>query len=133
MRTETWKDSDGDGGFPCMRRPGRPMQASWNGIVLAESSDTVVVEGRRYFPLGSVRPGVLTESKTRSLCLWKGMAHYFNVVAHGSVNPDAAWTYRHPTILARRIRGKVAFWQGVQVERSPGGVKKSTISPGRNG
>jgi uncharacterized protein (DUF427 family) len=106
-----------------MRQELGPMHALWNGTVLAESDDTVVVEGNYYFPLESVRPGVLTASRTRSLCPWKGLAGYHDVTVHGSVNHDAAWTYRHPTPLARRIKGRVAFWKGVQVGPVPAGVK----------
>ena len=91
------------------------MQAIWNGIVLAESADTILVEGNYYFPPDSVGVGVLTVSKTHSLCPWKGVASYYHVNSRGSVNHNAAWTYRHPSPLARKIKGRVAFWQGVQI------------------
>lgn len=95
------------------------MRATWNETVIAESDETVVVEGNHYFPMDSIRPGVLTDSASRSLCPWKGVASYYDVTAQGNTNPDAAWTYRKPWILARRIRGRVAFWQGVEVGPSP--------------
>jgi len=116
-----------------MRQELGPMQALWNGTVIADSDETVLVEGNCYFPVESVRPGVLTGSKTRSLCPWKGLAGYYDVTTRGSVNHDAAWTYRHPTPFARRIKGKVAFWQGVQVGPAPRGVHVSQADhPGRN-
>ena len=95
-------------------------QAGWNGVALAESDDTVVVEGNRYFPAGSLRREYFTDSRTRTLCPWKGLASYYTVSVNGHVNPDAAWYYPRPTPLARRIRGRVAFWRGVRVQHIPG-------------
>ncbi len=93
------------------------MQALWNGQVVAESDRTVRVEGNHYFPPASVRADYLTESRQTSRCLWKGKAHYYDLDVEGAVNPGAAWYYPKPTILARRIRGHVAFWHGVEVRR----------------
>lgn len=89
--------------------------ASWNGIVLAESDDTIVVEGNHYFPREAVRDDVLTASARTSVCPWKGTASYFSVVADGQANEDAAWYYPEPKGAAAEIRGHVAFWKGVQV------------------
>jgi uncharacterized protein (DUF427 family) len=92
------------------------MRAVWNGEVLAESDDTVVVEGNHYFPPDSVRREHLHDSPTHSVCPWKGKASYFTVVVDGSENPDAAWYYPQPLPAAKQIRDHVAFWKGVTVE-----------------
>jgi uncharacterized protein (DUF427 family) len=92
-------------------------RAVWNGVVVAEATRTIVVEGNHYFPPESVRQDLLVDSPRRSLCLWKGMARYFTLQVDGEVNPDAAWYYPRPTFLARRIKNHVAFWQGVRIER----------------
>jgi uncharacterized protein (DUF427 family) len=90
-------------------------RAVWNDTIIAESNDTVVIEGNHYFPVESVTPGVLSDSDTTSVCPWKGTAHYWDVVVNGSVNPDAAWHYPEPSPKAASIRGRVAFWKGVRV------------------
>ncbi|MFB6959863.1 DUF427 domain-containing protein [Streptomyces sp. NPDC056309] len=92
------------------------MRAVWNGTVLAEAERTVVVEGNHYFPPESLHREYLTESRTRSLCFWKGLARYYTVTVAGQTNPDAAWSYPHPSPLARRIKNHVAFWNGVMIE-----------------
>lgn len=104
-----------------MPRPGSIVddRACWNGHIVAESARTVVVEGNHYFPVDSVRPGVLEASRSRSLCRWKGFASYFDVVVAGIRCPNGAWCYRHPTPLARRIKGHIAFWRGVEVTLAP--------------
>jgi uncharacterized protein (DUF427 family) len=91
------------------------MKAVWNGVVLAESDDTIVVEGDHYFPPESVDFSHLERSWMRSLCIWKGIANYYTVEASGKRNQDAAWTYRHPIPWIRKIRDHVAFWRGVEV------------------
>jgi len=91
------------------------VKALWNGETIAESDDTVVVEGNHYFPLDSVRPGVLTPSSTTSVCPWKGTAEYYSVQAGGDENRDAAWYYAEPKPAAAEIAGRVAFWKGVKV------------------
>lgn len=93
------------------------ITATWNGTVVAESDRTKFVEGNHYFPLEDVRPDLLVESDTTSRCPWKGKANYFSLTVEGASNPDAAWIYRKPTFLVRRITGHVAFWHGVQVTR----------------
>ena len=91
------------------------VKAIWNGETIAESDETVVVEGNHYFPLDSVRPGVLTPSSTTSVCPWKGKAEYYSVQAGGDENRDAAWYYAEPKSAAAEIKGRVAFWKGVKV------------------
>jgi uncharacterized protein (DUF427 family) len=89
--------------------------ATWNGTVIAQSDDTVVVEGNHYFPIGSVTQGVLVESDHTSVCPWKGTANYHDVVVDGQRNPDACWYYATPKDAAEEIAGRVAFWRGVTV------------------
>ncbi len=89
--------------------------ATWNGEVIAESDDTVVVEGNHYFPLSSVKEGALTANESTSSCPWKGTASYFNVNAGGESNVDAAFEYRTPKAEAAVIVDRVAFWKGVTV------------------
>lgn len=91
-------------------------KAVWNGAVIAQSDDTVVVEGNHYFPREAVRDAHLDDSAHSSHCPWKGVASYFDVVVEGERNPRAAWYYREPHQAAERIRGRVAFWRGVTVE-----------------
>jgi uncharacterized protein (DUF427 family) len=92
------------------------MKATWHGTVLAESDDTVVVEGNHYFPPGSIRREYFRESETHTVCPWKGTASYYDVVVGDEVNSDAAWYYPHAKDAAREIEGRVAFWRGVKVE-----------------
>ncbi|GIV62568.1 MAG: hypothetical protein KatS3mg044_1434 [Rhodothermaceae bacterium] len=91
------------------------MKALWNGAVLAESDDTVVVEGNHYFPPESIDRAYFEPSDTRTTCPWKGVAHYYTVVVNGQRNPDAAWYYPDPKPAAAQIKDHVAFWRGVQV------------------
>lgn len=91
------------------------MRATWNGAVIAESDETVVVEGNHYFPLASVKQEHLRPSTTHTVCPWKGTASYYDVVAGDAVNRDAAWYYPTPKDAAKEITGRVAFWKGVQV------------------
>ncbi len=91
------------------------MRASWNNTTIAESDDTVVVEGNHYFPRDSVRSDLLRESAKTTHCPWKGVASYFSLEVDGEVNQDAAWFYPAPKDAAAQIRDRVAFWRGVQV------------------
>ncbi len=91
------------------------VKAVWNGVVLADSDQTVVVEGNHYFPVGSVDQKVLKPSTTTTVCPWKGTAHYHTIVADGKENPDAAWYYPEPKPAAAEIKNRVAFWKGVKV------------------
>ncbi len=92
------------------------MRATWKGEVLAESEETVVVEGNHYFPAESLRREHFRESETHTVCPWKGTASYYDVLAGGEVNADAAWYYPEPSDAAKQIKGRVAFWRGVKVE-----------------
>jgi uncharacterized protein (DUF427 family) len=91
-------------------------RATWNGAVLAESDETVVVEGNHYFPPGSMNEEFFSTSDTHTRCAWKGTASYFDVVVDGETNSDAAWYYPTPSDAAAEIEGYVAFWRGVKVE-----------------
>jgi len=91
-------------------------QARWNGAVIADSDETVVVEGNQYFPVESVVASSLQPSQTHTTCHWKGVASYYDVVVDGKVNSDAAWYYPEPSDAATNIKDKVAFWHGVKVE-----------------
>ena len=91
------------------------MKAIWNGKVLAESDDTVVIEGNHYFPSESINKDYFKESSTNTVCPWKGTASYYNVDVEGKQNADAAWYYPEPSDLAKQIKDKVAFWKGVEV------------------
>ena len=91
------------------------VQAVWNDAVIAQSDDTVVVEGNHYFPLDAVNKDALKPSAHTSVCPWKGTAGYYTLVANGAENPDAAWYYAEPKPAASEIKGRVAFWKGVKV------------------
>ncbi|MEM6645934.1 MAG: DUF427 domain-containing protein [Bacteroidota bacterium] len=91
------------------------MKATWNGVVLAESDDTVVVEGNHYFPADALNRDYFAESATQTRCPWKGMASYYTVEVDGKRNADAAWYYPEPSDRAQQIKGHVAFWKGVKV------------------
>jgi len=92
------------------------MQAIWNGQVIAESDDTVVVEGNHYFPRTAVAAEFLSDSDTHTLCPWKGTASYQSVTVDGETNPDAAWYYPEPKSAAQMVRDRIAFWRGVTVQ-----------------
>jgi uncharacterized protein (DUF427 family) len=92
------------------------LRATWNGAVLAESDDMVVVEGNHYFPIEAVDRRYLLESDTHTVCPWKGTASYYTLKVDGETNPDAAWYYPSPMEAAARIAGRVAFWRGVKIE-----------------
>ena len=91
------------------------MKAIWNEAVLASSDDTVLVEGNPYFPRESLDLRYFEPSERRSVCPWKGTAHYFTVKVGEKRNVDAAWYYPDPTAAAEAIRGRVAFWRGVEI------------------
>jgi uncharacterized protein (DUF427 family) len=91
-------------------------RATWNGAVLAESAATVVVEGNHYFPIDEVRSEHLRPSDSHTVCHWKGVASYYDVVVGDEINRDAAWYYPDTSKLAEPIKGRVAFWHGVKVE-----------------
>ena len=91
-------------------------RAIWNDTVLAESDETVVVDGNHYFPADSLRAAHFRPSDTQSTCGWKGTASYYDVVVGDAVNRDAAWYYPEPKQAAQQIAGHVAFWHGVRVD-----------------
>jgi len=91
------------------------MIARWNDTVIAESDDTVVVEGNHYFPPGDVVVQFLRGSDHTTVCGWKGTAHYYSLEVDGRTNENAAWYYPQPKPAAGEIAGRIAFWKGVQV------------------
>ena len=90
-------------------------KAVWNGVVIAESGNTVVVEGNHYFPAESIARSFLTPSRTTSICPWKGTANYYHLEVDGAINSDAAWYYADPSYAAEKIKDHIAFWRGVEV------------------
>ena len=92
------------------------MKAIWNGAVIAQSDDTVVVEGNHYFPGSALNRDYVTFSNHKTSCAWKGQASYYSLIVNGELNPDAAWYYSDPKPEAEMIKGRVAFWKGVKVE-----------------
>lgn len=92
------------------------MKAIWNNEVVAESDDTVFIEGNHYFPMSAVKRSVLIDSDKTTYCPWKGTANYYTLSVNGEENRDAAWYYAKPKDAAEQIAGRVAFWRGVQVK-----------------
>ena len=90
-------------------------RATWNGVLLAESDETIIVEGNHYFPPASIERELFAGSDTHTVCPWKGQASYFSVEADGQTNTDAAWYYPEPYEAADVIKDYVAFWKGVEV------------------
>jgi uncharacterized protein (DUF427 family) len=91
------------------------MKATWNGTTIAESDETIVVEGNHYFPADSINRELLQPSQTHTVCGWKGTANYYDVVINGQSNRDAAWFYPDTKSEAKNIEGYIAFWRGVKV------------------
>ncbi|MBE2222247.1 MAG: DUF427 domain-containing protein [Anaerolineae bacterium] len=91
-------------------------KAIWNGIIIAESDHTERVEGNHYFPPDTIKKEYFRESKTTTVCSWKGVASYYDVVVDDQINPGAAWYYADPKSAAANIKDHVAFWRGVTVE-----------------
>ena len=92
-------------------------RAVWAGAVLAESEDTIVVDGYTYFPLDAVRWQFLKESEHQSVCGWKGVAKYWDIEVEGQRNQSAVWSYSDPKPAAKHVTGRVGFWRGVVIER----------------
>jgi len=92
------------------------MQAIWNDTVIAESDNTVVVEGNHYFPFDSIKEEYFKKTELTTVCGWKGMANYYSVDVNGKTNKDCAWYYEKPNDAAMKIKGMVAFWNGVNVK-----------------
>lgn len=91
------------------------MEARWNDHLIASSDDIVMLEGNAYFPEASLDRTCVRPSSHRTVCGWKGEAHYYDLVVGGEVNPNAVWYYPDPSSRAAQIRGRVAFWKGVRV------------------
>lgn len=96
------------------------MQAVFNGTVVAESDDTVVVEGNHYFPADSIKPEFFSTVDTHTTCHWKGVASYYDVTVGDQSSNDAAWYYVDPKPKAEHIAGRIAFWRGVHVRPAEG-------------
>jgi uncharacterized protein (DUF427 family) len=92
------------------------MKAVWNNTVIADSPDTVLVEGNHYFPESALRREFTTFSNHKTMCAWKGQASYLSLLVNGEMNADAVWFYADPKPEAEMVRGRVAFWKGVRVE-----------------
>ncbi len=93
------------------------MKAIWNNMVIADSNDTIVVENNHYFPSDSIKKEFFVSSDTHTGCPWKGEASYYSLIVEGKENKDAAWYYPEVSELARQIKGRVAFWKGVTIEK----------------
>jgi uncharacterized protein (DUF427 family) len=91
------------------------MKAVWKDTVIAESNDTVIVEGNHYFPETSLNRAFITFSNHKTMCAWKGQASYYSLMVNGELNADAVWYYPDPKPEAEQIKGRVAFWKGVVV------------------
>jgi len=91
------------------------MKAIWNNKIIAESDATVQLEGNSYFPADSVNNEYLKSSQYQTVCPWKGTASYYDIVVDGETNNDAAWHYPEPKDAAKDIRGRLAFWKGVEI------------------
>jgi uncharacterized protein (DUF427 family) len=89
--------------------------ATWNGAILAQSDNCIVVEGNQYFPPDSINREYFKESDTHSVCGWKGTASYYTIVVDGQENKDAAWYYPETKEKAKQIEGYIGFWKGVKV------------------
>ncbi|RMA64400.1 DUF427 domain-containing protein [Ulvibacter antarcticus] len=92
------------------------MKAIWNNKVLAESDQTIVIEGNHYFPPDSINEEYFVENDTHTNCPWKGEASYYTLEVNGEQNKDAAWFYPEISALAKSIKGYVAFWKGVEIK-----------------
>ncbi len=101
---------------PRHSRPTAPMRAVWKGTALAESDDTVVIEGNHYFPMSSLKREHFQPSDKTSVCPWKGTANYYDIVVGDETNAAAAWTYPSPRPAAAKLEDRVAFWKGVDVQ-----------------
>lgn len=91
------------------------MKAIWKGQVIAESDDTIVIEGNHYFPPNDIKKEFFVDSEVHTTCPWKGLASYYTIKVNGDENPDAAWYYPEASDLAKQIEGYVAFWKGVEI------------------
>lgn len=104
------------------------LRAVYNGVVLAEAPRTVRIEGNHYFPPESLNREYFHDSPSKSLCPWKGIAGYCNLQVGDEIVPDVAWTYKHPSPLARRIKDYVAFYGQVKIEGEPEGPRRGLLA-----
>lgn len=102
-------------------------KAIWNGIILAESEKTKIVEGNHYFPADSINWEYFRKNAHSSVCPWKGVASYYDLEVDGKTNRSAAWTYKDPSAAARQIKGHVAFWGGINVVKDDTGESVGLI------
>ena len=93
------------------------MKAIWKGQVIAESNDTIVIEGNHYFPPNDIKKEFFVDSEAHTTCPWKGLASYYTIKVNGDENPDAAWYYPEASDLAKQIEDYVAFWKGVEITK----------------
>jgi len=93
------------------------MKAYWNDELIAESDETIIIEGNHYFPPESIKKAYFQDSNTHTVCPWKGNACYYSIVVNGEENKDAAWYYPQTKPLANQIQGYVAFWKGVEIRK----------------
>jgi uncharacterized protein (DUF427 family) len=91
------------------------VKAIWQGVTVAESDDTVIVEGNHYFPSDAIDPRYFVPSDTQTVCPWKGTASYYTLAVDGAENPDAAWYYPDPKPAASDVKDRIAFWRGVEI------------------
>lgn len=91
------------------------MQAIFNGVVIADSQNTLLLEGNHYFPVASLHLQYTAPSATQTICPWKGSAHYYHIVVDGKTSKDACWYYPEPKPKAAQIKDHVAFWKDVRV------------------
>lgn len=91
------------------------MKAIWNGEVIAESNETIIIENNHYFPPESVKKEFFKSTETHTTCPWKGVASYYSIEVNGETNTDAAWYYPETKDAAKQIENYVAFWKGVKV------------------
>ena len=92
-------------------------KAIWEHAVLAESSQTIEIEGNQYFPPDAIKNEHFKPSAHHTTCPWKGLASYYDIEVNGKRNANAAWYYPEPKAAAKQIKGYVAFWKGVKVEK----------------
>ena len=92
------------------------MKAMWNDVVIAESDNTEVVDGNHYFPFDSIKSEYFVKAELTTVCGWKGMANYYSVTVNGKTNKDCAWYYETPNDAASKLKGMVAFWNGIDVK-----------------
>lgn len=90
-------------------------KAVWNGVILAESEKTIVVEGNHYFPYHTIRQEYFQPNSSHTICPWKGIASYYDIVVNGQINRGGAWYYPDPKPAALSIKDHIAFWKGIRI------------------